>query len=246
MPSCHNPPAPAKSFSYDGGDLEILQHMPRYHNWIMGFIRPYLRGRAVEYGCGTGTFSTHIEPLVDSLDLVEPASNLCDILRQRFSVPRLTLSNKTLEDDIAGRAAASVDTAVLINVLEHIENDCAALAELHRIMARDGHLLIFVPALNWLMSDLDRIHGHHRRYYRDELIDKVSKAGFTVTQARYGDFIGIFPWLILNKLLRQTDFNLPMIKFYDRYIHRLTVLMEKWVSPPIGKNILLVARRTRE
>jgi len=246
MPSCHDTPAPGQSFSYDGGDLEVLQHMPRYHNWIMDFIRPYLRGRTVEYGCGTGTFSAQIEPLVDTLDLVEPASNLCDILRQRFSIPRLTLSNTTLEDDIASRATASIDTAVLINVLEHIENDCAALAELHRIMAKDGNLLIFVPALNWLMSDLDRIHGHHRRYYRKELVDKVSKAGFTVMEARYGDFIGIFPWLILNKLFRQTSFNLPMIKFYDQYIHRLTVLMERQALPPIGKNILLVARRTGE
>lgn len=245
MSSHKNSPVPEEAFVYEGGDLEILQHMPRYHNWIMDFVRPYLRGKAVEYGCGIGTISAHIAPFVDSLDLIEPAPNLYSILHKRLTDPHLSLYNKTLEEDIATRATASVDTIVLINVLEHIKNDDAILTELHRVLADEGVVLIFVPALNWLMSKLDYAHGHYRRYYRDDLVEKVSETGLTVVRAHYVDFIGILPWLIFNKLLGQTKFKLPMIKFYDRYIHRLTVMAERFFSPPIGKNIMLVARRTK-
>ena len=235
---------PSEVASYDGDDLEVLMHMPRYHNWIMQFFRAYISGHVVEYGSGTGTISQHIAPLATRLDLVEPSINLHEKLRARVNHDNLSISADTLERHVVSRQDQSIDTAILINVLEHIQDDAGALRELHRVLTpKTGHLLIFVPALNWLMSDLDRIHGHHRRYHLGHLKREVESVGFEIIKAQYGDFIGIMPWLILNKMLGSTKFNPRMIRFYDKFIHKITTVIEKVVTPPLGKNIIIVARR---
>src|SRR5215475_3171635 len=56
------------------------------------------------------------------------------------------------------------DTAVYINVLEHIEDDETELKTIFNALAPGGRILIFVPALPFLMSSMDRGLGHFRRY----------------------------------------------------------------------------------
>ena len=65
---------------------------------------------------------------------------------------------------LADIADASVDALYSINVLEHIENDLAALREMRRVLRPDGGLLLYVPAFPLLYSTNDRRVGHVRRY----------------------------------------------------------------------------------
>jgi hypothetical protein len=60
-----------------------------------------------------------------------------------------------LEDHVAQQEDATADTMVMVNVLEHIENDTGALQRFRRIMVPGGHLLIFVPAL-FALNAMDR------------------------------------------------------------------------------------------
>lgn len=234
----------AAEIHYDGRDLEILATMERYHRWIFQQFRPFVRGHAVEYGAGTGTFSQLLIPHVDELDLVEPSSVLAAKLRNRCrSVGHAKIYSMPLEKHIQGLKSASVDTIMLINVLEHVEDDVSALKAFVRVLKPSGHLLLFVPALAWLFSALDRRYGHYRRYHRRPLARMVSAAGFEIVVARYMDILGVVPWWLLNTVGEKTEFEPGLIKLYDRIGVPLTRAIESFMPPPFGKNIILIAQR---
>ncbi len=84
----------------------------------------------------------------------------------------------------------SLDGIVLLNVLEHIEDDEAALAQVARILKPGGIVIIEVPAGPNLFDIYDRQLLHHRRYRMTELIEKVSRRGLRVlAQSHLGFFL---------------------------------------------------------
>jgi SAM-dependent methyltransferase len=227
---------------YEGRDLEVLADMPNYYDWIMETFKPYVRGRVIEYGAGAGTVSARLAPLADKLTLVELSANLVGTLQSRFCAdPKVDVISESVEEHAARLEAETVDTVVMVNVLEHIEDDRESLRQLLRILRPGGHLLLFVPALQILMSKLDLMHGHFRRYHRDELFSKVATAGGEVKLCRYFDFAGVVPWLILNKLLGSTAFNPRLVDINDKFAVPVSRLVERVVSLPWGKNVILVA-----
>ena len=77
-------------------------------------------------------------------------------------------------------ASGSMDLALAFDVLEHIEEDDLAAAELHRVLRPGGTLLVAVPCDMALWSAHDVASGHVRRYTRAGLADLVAGAGFAV------------------------------------------------------------------
>jgi SAM-dependent methyltransferase len=230
--------------SYEGRDLEALADMPNYYSWIMSRFSGHVRGRVVEYGAGTGTFSQYLRPMAQKLTLIEPSANLHPVLRDRFNDdPAVSILAMTLEEHVRQAGSASADAVVLVNVLEHIQDDIGALAELSRIIVPGGSVLVFVPALGFLMSRLDELLGHFRRYHSAELTQKLHGAGLDVVSCRYFDFPGVVPWLVVNKLLRSTSFSPALVKLYDRAIVPLARRAEAIVRPPVGKNLVAIGRR---
>jgi SAM-dependent methyltransferase len=230
--------------SYDGSDLRVLSEMPNYYDWIMETFAPYVMGNVVEYGGGLGSVSVKLLPLAEHLIIAEPSFNLASVLEARFSKePRVSVIGQSLEIHAARLSNDSIDTIVMVNVLEHIENDRQALYHLLRSLKSGGHLLIFVPALQQLMSKLDRIHGHFRRYHKDELMGKVSNAGGTILICRYFDILGIAPWFMLNRLLGNTAFNPTLVRIQDKIVVPMCRRFERAIVPPIGKNVILVATK---
>ena len=230
--------------SYGGKDLEALADMPRYYDWIVEHFRPHLHGNAVEFGAGLGTISERILASVSTLDLIEPSPNLVERLRHRFAGERrVRIFSESLEDRVGRADAHTYDAVVMVNVLEHIEDDVAALRELRRLLKPGGKLLIFVPAMPFLHSRLDERVGHYRRYTRPVLVERLSHAGFTVRLARYLDVLGILPWWLVNTLGGKTGFDPRAVRLYDTLGIPLTRLAEGLFSPPLGKNIVTVAEK---
>ena len=93
--------------------------------------------------------------------------------------------------------------AYSINCLEHIEDDCGTLQELHTKLEPDSQLVIYVPALPMLFSSMDRRVGHVRRYTKKSLRSALEKSGYSISEIRYVDSLGVLVTLIF-KILRQT------------------------------------------
>jgi SAM-dependent methyltransferase len=229
---------------YDGHDLEALFELRNYQQWIAAEFAPYLRGVAAEFGAGIGAMSQWFLPLVDRIDVIEPSPNLIGPLRQRFeSTTSVRVEGKSLQAYIAEREPNSLDAAVMVNLLEHIEDDVGVLSDLKLLLRADGHLLIFVPAMPSLYSELDRILGHHRRYSGKQLANVVIDAGYDIISLRYFDMLGIVPWWLVNTMGGKKRFDPGLSKLYDRIGVPVTRTIEKIIPPPRGKNLILVARK---
>jgi SAM-dependent methyltransferase len=229
---------------YEGRDLEVLANMPNYYSWIMDTFAPHIAGHVVEYGAGAGTVSSSLVPFAAKLTLVEPSVNLVSVLRRRFeTLPQVEVVDASLEEHAIRMGNDTADTIVLVNVLEHVADDRAALKQLIRALKPGGKLLLFVPALRFLMSRLDKMLGHFRRYHKAELVGKVGAAGGDIVSCRYFDLIGVGPWLVINRLLGSTSFNPALVTLNDRFVVSVSRTIERLGYLPFGKNLILVATK---
>ncbi|WP_161625014.1 class I SAM-dependent methyltransferase [Paramagnetospirillum caucaseum] len=236
------PPPP----EYSGEDLEILASLHRYRTWIVDAISPHVQGQVAEIGAGIGSFTADLLrlPTVRHIDVVEPSPPLFAHLQARFTgEERITVIPRMCEEWSVKAEAASLDTVVMINVLEHIEDDLAVVNSIRQALRPGGKLVIFVPAMMFLFSELDRFYGHFRRYQRPGLAELMEKAGMTVLENRYFDLLGVLPWLVMNRWLGKIEFNPKQIALYDRIGIPITRTIETLIRPPFGKNLLLVAQR---
>jgi SAM-dependent methyltransferase len=238
-------------FRYDGADLESMDLAQNYHDWILDWFAPYIGRSVVEVGAGTGGFAARVaaRSRPERMLLVEPSARTADQLRrfveESIQVPT-AVHTGFLRDAMPLLRQAGVDTFIYVNVLEHVEHDGAELAQVYELLQPGGCACVFVPALPFLYSDFDRSIGHFRRYTLAGLERKAVAAGFEISLARYVDLLGILPWLLIMKWLRSRRLSARSVLVYDRLVVPVMSRIEKLVRPPVGKNVLLVARKPRE
>ena len=92
---------------------------------------------------------------------------------------------------------------VMMDVLEHIEDDSGFLADVGRRGAGQNYFFVTVPAFDSLWSNHDEFLGHYRRYSRPGLVNLLLHKGFSVDQAYYV-YASIFPVVYLLRKLRRT------------------------------------------
>ena len=237
----------SEKHGYAGKDLEAMSFAVNYHRWILSIFEPYLGKRIVEVGAGKGSFSELLlERRLESLTLVEPSAAMYQQLCRRMEELNPTVALKTYNDvfeNVADqiRSADRPDSIIYVNVLEHIADDVSELKVINRTLDKGGRVFIFVPALRWLHGSMDKQLDHFRRYTRTELEKKCVAAGFKVIMSRYFDVMGVTPWWIKYVLLRSNDMEAGAVKFYDQTVVPVARRLEAVVTPPIGKNVLLVA-----
>jgi len=234
--------------AYDGRELEAMDFAVNYHRWILSWFRPFLGKRIVEVGAGKGSFSKLIlEQPLESLCLVEPSEKMYQVLCAQIASAATAkiITYNALFGEVAReiKSKQQPDSIIYVNVLEHVANDEAELGILCQCLEPGGRIFILVPALQWLYGEFDRQLGHYRRYARRELCDKCERAGFKVLRSGYVDLIGIVPWWTKYRLLKSTSMQPRAVSFYDRLVIPLSRRLESLLTPPIGKNIVLVAER---
>jgi SAM-dependent methyltransferase len=236
-------------WTYPGRELESMAFAVNYHRWILDIFRPFLGKRIIEVGAGTGSFS---ELLLGTgpqrLDAIEPSANMYPLLAEHVrqidtrNIARAHHGTLTERAETIQRAG-SPDSVIYVNVLEHLEDDAAELAAIYSLLRPGGHALMFVPANPWLMGSMDRELGHFRRYTMNDLRKKCETAGFRIRLAFHFDFLGIAPWWLRYCLLRSRKMEPTAVRLYDRYVVPLSRAFERVIRPPVGKNIVLVARK---
>ena len=97
---------------------------------------------------------------------------------------------------------AFADIIVMLNVLEHIGDDQAAIGEVHRIAKPGGSVIIEVPAASSLFDVYDRVLMHRRRYDMAPLLARLRKAGFHIERSSHLGFL-LYPLFYLSKRLNQ-------------------------------------------
>ena len=230
-------------FTYSGTELDALASAPNYYRAILSAFAPHLGQRVLEVGAGIGTFADHVlraRPDVD-LTLLEPAGNNFPVLQQRFAGdPRVRVVNGYLEEYSEGDA---IDSMVLVNVLEHVEEDESFLRTARAtLQPHRGRILLFVPALPLVYGSLDREFEHYRRYTRPVLRHRLEHAGFQVIDLRYVNIFGVLPWFITGRILRRTTLRSRDVRLYDRWVIPWALRLERIVPPPFGQSLLAIGQ----
>ena len=148
-------------------------------------IAPPAGGRILEVGCGTG----HNLPMLSGFGTVD-AVELDPVAREK-ATQRL---GKPVMDarlpELAGIETGAYDLVASLDVVEHVEDDVAALTALARCLKPGGRLLVTVPAFPFLWSAHDVTNHHHRRYTRATLRAAIDGAGLRT------EFMGWFNSLL--------------------------------------------------
>ena len=220
--------------------LDSLDGADNYMNWIVDLMRPRLRGPVLELGAGHGTFTDRLSEF-GPVTAVEPAPRSHRLLVDRYRYrPDVDPVLGTIDDLPADRRFSA---AVMINVLEHIEDDAATLGKINRRLGPGGALLIWVPAFPLLFSQFDRRLGHFRRYRRRPLIDLVSSAGFEVDVCHHANLPGWFSWLLLVRLANWEPTGEAQVEVFDKRIVPPVRWVEDRVRPPFGQSLFLIATK---
>ncbi|RMF22015.1 MAG: class I SAM-dependent methyltransferase, partial [Deltaproteobacteria bacterium] len=165
-------------------DLEAMHAVETNHWWFVGkrmlferllFDRLRIRNpQILDVGCGTGgsawTFATygHVYGCDRSLVALR--------LAQRSGLRDLVAADA----EVLPFDSERFDIVLAFDIVEHVDDDRAMLAELGRVVRPGGAIAIHVPAWPALWSGHDEVLGHRRRYTRATLREAITAAGLRI------------------------------------------------------------------
>jgi SAM-dependent methyltransferase len=137
----------------------------------------------LEIGCGRGAFGARLARRYTYLG-VEPDLESCEVARQRVAAAGAgEVRNVTVEE----LGDARFDLVCAFEVLEHIEDDAAAVKDWLTRVRPGGWLLLSVPADQHRYNAFDKLVGHFRRYDPEVMAALLASCGLTdVSVRRYG------------------------------------------------------------
>lgn len=204
----------------------------------------------LEVGCGTGFVLSGIAKSNSSIELSGSEIFLAGLSHAADRIP----SAHFMQMDARHVPFVNeFDSIGAFDVLEHIEEDEAVLAQLQRALSPGGILLLTVPQHPWLWSASDEYACHVRRYTRLEIETKVAKSGFEVLRST--SFVTtLLPAMMLSRALqkRQKETFDPAAEFtksavLNQAFYGLMALelagIKLGIDYPAGGSRLIVARK---
>ncbi len=221
--------------------LRRVEVLRRYNGFLWDLMKPFIGRTVLEVGAGTGLLtrflSTRERVLATELD-----SEYVELLRRTFAdspnVEIRTLDLARLAEDHIPRD--HFDTVVCSNVLEHIEDDRAALGAMREVLVPGGRVILIVPALQALYGSIDRAIHHYRRYSREDLMRKLEGAGLAVEHLSYFNMLGVPGWFLNARVLKRKAVPGIQARLNDFLVPWLR--LERRFGPPVGMSLLAVAR----
>ena len=218
-------------------DQERMGAAQRYFMWQARMAKKELGDRILEVGCGIGNFTSHLldRELVVATDVeLDCVVKLVDRLD---APPNITARQiDVLDPDFCKLSHYCLDSAVCLNVLEHVSDDYQALHNIAAVLPEGGRLALMVPAFEELYGPIDIKLGHYRRYSRRSLNAVAEAAGFRAANLRYMNLPGFFGWWLNARVLRRAEQSEAQIAAFDRLIPLIS-WFERLVPPPFGQSL---------
>jgi SAM-dependent methyltransferase len=225
-------------------DQEQMAGAKNYFAWQGRLVTRELGRRVVEVGCGLGNFTRMLLDR-EAVIAVDIEADCVERLRRRYpNQPNLD----ALVCDAGTAAFAEVayyrpDSCVCLNVLEHIEDDGAALRHMAAALTPGGTIVLLLPAFPSLYGPIDRNLGHYRRYRRGSIRKLAAAAGLSVRKAHYVNLFGFFGWWANSHIFRREAQSQRQIEIFDRWVVPIQSRLESVLAPPFGQSLLVVLAR---
>lgn len=219
-----------------------MRELHRYNQWVFSVVRPFLGRRVLEIGSGIGNITRFLldRDFIAATD-IEP--KFLSILKNTFGkFNKYVISDFNIESSaIDPFRSYHFDSIICFNVLEHIKNEERALKNTFDLLEPGGRLFLLVPSHPSLYGSLDLNLGHHRRYGKKALKEKLEEMGFHVTLLRYFNRLGVLGWFLNSRILRRKRLSSFQLKLFDLLVPILKV--EKLVPFPFGISLLAIAEK---
>jgi SAM-dependent methyltransferase len=219
-----------------------------YMRWQLEQFAPFLGRRLLEVGCGVGSILAQLPPREYVMG-VDVEDELIDYARHRFlNTPQhefaaLDISFHSDESRLMLKGHR-FDTIICINVLEHVQDDVAAVAAMADVVEPGGAVAILVPAHPALFGQYDEMEGHFRRYSRKGLSSLITGAGLDVVRLHRFNMVGAAGWWFQYQLLRKRIHGQGHFKTLQAMLPVLRAV-EARLKPPLGLSLIAVATKPR-
>lgn len=235
---------------FDQGALQAVREgrllIDRYDAWLFEEFKPYLGKRIIEIGCGLGNLTRHFLgcDLVVGIDTSD--HSVADVRRQFAGHENVEAFNLSITDpQVLALMELQFDTAVSLNVFEHIDDDELALRHTWQLLQPGtGTLILIVPAHPWLYGTMDLAIGHYRRYTKSTLGRKLEQSGFRVLHQKYINALGALGWFVNGRILRRSVPPVKQLQSFNALVPSLQRL-ESLLPPPFGISLLAIAKKVR-
>ena len=219
---------------HGAGILDRLTMAPRFTRWMADTMEPYVGDRVLEVGAGTGNMSTNLMPRSVYWATDVNPSYLEYLLTLRATRPYMRVAHTNAMQAETFPTGQQFDTVVCLNVVEHVEDDAAALRNIRDALEDGGRAIILVPCGPGLYGTLDEVLGHCRRYTEPQLRSVAEKAGFHVEEILKFNRVGVPAWWLNGKVLRRRTFGIGQIRVLNA-LTPLFRLVDRWLPlPPLS------------
>ena len=225
--------------------LDAMARAPRYNAWQVRVLRKWIGRRIIEIGAGLGNISTELRRLDPELLVVtdiDPAYR-ASLARKFEGDPKVRVESLTLpETGVAGRFAADrFDTAIALNVVEHIEDDFGTVRSMAELVVPGGHVVILVPALQAIYGAMDTALGHFRRYDKQRLRSLLEAADLDVEHLAWFNRAGVPGWWWHGRVRGRADIPPAGARAFDALV---PLLQYEWLLPlPFGQSVIGIGRK---
>jgi SAM-dependent methyltransferase len=243
----------------DAANFAVEAQIEEYHWWFAGRRRLFAReltrvglnssSNILDVGTGTGANLRMLRALdarhVTGLDSNEMAIRYCES-KDLGQVRRGDICAIPFADE-------TFDFVLATDVIEHVDDDSAALAELARVLKHGGKALVAVPAFQMLWGLQDIVAHHKRRYRLRPLVRKMQEAGLAPRRYYYFNYLLFAPIWMARRLIgllgikrnSEAEFNSPFINQCLSAIFTIDTSTAPLVRPPFGVSILVIGEREK-
>jgi len=210
----------------------------------------------LEIGCATGDF---IRQISENKNLEITGSEI--YLKALVQIQKHFPAVHFIQYDVTkGIIDEQFDIISAFDVIEHIENDVVAIANINQMLRKEGCLIVTVPQHQFLWGNLDDILKHKRRYSRKDLVTKLQENGFDISFATSFLFF-LFPLMLISRLLdkgghksgcneedslaldKRVKFTNSLNRIFDFFMRIDEFLIQLGISLPFGGTLVVIAKK---
>ena len=225
--------------NYPGKELEIFDKAHFWRNYAYLLVKKFIGKKILEVGAGIGSFAKIYIKEKSDITLSEIDSFNYETLKKNFNLQK----NVKVENKLIQQFDETFDTFFYISVLEHIENDTKEITDAIEKLEDKGHLIICVPAHNYMYSNFDKEIGHFRRYEMN-FFDTLNFKNANIKKSFFIDSFGHLLYFF-NKLLFSKEIYPSKLKIFiwDKIFTPLTIAIDYLTAYKFGKNILCIYQK---